>query len=311
MKNKIKISLKFVLIISIFISFLFRAQIFNGYADPIVIHAEYLEFGGLIPCNFSSYLSMSYASVFMDINAINYRNEFTLDFSANYTIYNSNETINVLIGAPFYNIYDSDFYYIQDTNTLLNSINETLKFIVNDIEVFFSLTHLTSENVDDWEEFLPEYFNPRLFVISNITLNGNSNNTLQYSWNAIIDKHPKSSSSNFYYDVGTSRGWEGKITEIVKIKVLGRQPDHYSDYVEGHFSKNCIISSFDGGKIYNWEWIDERITDYLVGVKFDGETIWQKYMVYFILIPLLFVPSIGYLIYLAAKRKKQLKKQTI
>jgi len=311
MKNKFKIFLKSVLIISLFISFLFRIQIFNGHADPIVVYKEYLEFGGLIPCNFSSYLLMSYASVFMDINAINHRNEFILDFSANYTIYNSDETINVLIGAPFYNFYDYYYYYIQDTDNLLNIINETLKFIVNDEEVFYSFTYLTHENAEDWEEFLPEYYNTRLFVISNITLNGYSNNSLQYSWNSIIKRHPRSLSTNFYYDVGTSRGWNGKITEFVKIKVLGKQPDHYSDYVEGHFSKKCIINSFEGGKIYNWEWIDERITDYLVGIAFDGETIWQKYMTFFILFPLLLSPIITYLIYHIVKRKKYFIKQKI
>jgi hypothetical protein len=309
MKNKSNIILKSVLVISLFISLIFRAHFFNGYANPITVYREYLEFGGLIPGNFSSYLSMSYASVFMDINAINHRNEFTLDFSANYTIYNSNETSNVLIGAPFYNFYDYYYYYIHDTDILLNSISETLKFIVNDVEVSSSLEHLTAENAEDWEEFLPKYYGSRLFVISNITLNGFSNNSLQYTWNSIIKKHPRSASTSFYYDVGTSRGWNGTITEFVKIKVLGRQPDYYSDYVEDHFSKNCIINSFEGGKIYNWEWIDERITDYFVGVTFDGDTYWQKNMIYFILFPLLLSPIIGYLIYLAVKRKKLFKKQ--
>jgi hypothetical protein len=57
-------------------------------------------FGGILPKENLS-LSLLYAEVKFEINALNFPKDLMWNFKSNYTIFNSDETINITIGMPF------------------------------------------------------------------------------------------------------------------------------------------------------------------------------------------------------------------
>ncbi|GAH57197.1 unnamed protein product, partial [marine sediment metagenome] len=61
----------------------------------------------------------------------------------------------------------------------------------------------------------------------------NNSITIEYSFIAYIDTTTSIDILNIYYDVGTSRAWNGTISERVEFKVYGKLPDSYSS------SRNC------------------------------------------------------------------------
>ena len=48
------------------------------------------------------------------------------------------------------------------------------------------------------------------------------------------------------YIVGTGEYWECTINETVEFRILGKQPDYYTE--------GCSIESFSEGKSYVWKW---------------------------------------------------------
>ena len=69
------------------------------------------------------------------------------------------------------------------------------------------------------------------------------------------------------------RGWSGNITEKVTFKIHGHQPDSYTDYHNGMLRKHCIITEFEKGKNYVWEWVNERLLDFYVGVVYSNNNL--------------------------------------
>ena len=63
---------------------------------------------------------------------------------------------------------------------------------------------------------------------------------------------------DIFYDVGTSRAWNGTITEVVEFRTYGKIPDSYTG-ARGWYEKNCTVSDIENGKSYIWAWENERI----------------------------------------------------
>ena len=233
----------------------------------------------------NSTLVMTDASVIFNVDAEGYQNRINIDFTGNYTIYNPSESMNITLVAPF----SPDFKNLE-SSCVIKIENTTVSYDF----IEFNFTD------SPWEEYLESryFMQNRKFLIINATFPENDSITIEYSFDAYIDITSSFDILNIYYDVGTSRAWNGTISERVDFKVYGKRPDSYSSYRKDHFEYNCTISDIEGGKSYAWEWEDEIINVNSVYISYSYYNPWGKIVFY------LFFPSLFALVIILLVSKK-------
>jgi hypothetical protein len=235
-------------------------------------------------------LIMTNASVVFNVDAEEYLSRINIDFTGNYTIFNPGESMNATLVAPF----SLDFENLE-SSCVIKIENTTVPY--DFLEYNFTES--------PWEEYLQsQYFmQNRKFLIINATFPENDSITIEYSFDANIGISSSVGILNIYYDVGTSRAWNGTITERVEFRVYGKPPDSYSSYRKDRFEYNCTISDITNGKSYAWEWENEIINVNSVYISYSYFNPWVK-LVPIILFPLLFG---GIIIFVASSstRKKR------
>lgn len=233
--------------------------------------------GNFLPVENCS-LIMTNASVIFNIEHV--ANRINVGFEGNYTIYNPDESINVTLVAPF----SIDFYNLESTCKVKIGGNVTT----------FSFIEVSLYETS-WEQYLSshEWSNRRKFVVINATVAENSSIELEYSFDAYTMDPNSVDVLTIYYDVGTSRAWNGSITERVEFKVHGKLPDFYSNCSEDVFEYNCAITDIEDGKSYAWEWLNKVITADDVYIKYRNP--W-RYSLGRILIFIIFPSAFGVLI---------------
>lgn len=222
-------------------------------------------FGGILPKENLS-LSLLYAEVNFEINALNFPKDLMWNFKSNYTIFNSDETINITIGMPF------------GWGTLIYNYSLTID---NNPALIYDTILLEYENPpisEVWNKYLENIDNVRKFYLFNITIPANNSVLISFSCKSIERSVRGLIKEDGYYeiiyDVGTARVWNGNITEIVEFKVHGYLPDY------SYHEEDCIISNFNNVKIpivskysskcYSWVWNNEIIEYNLVGIVYTS-----------------------------------------
>lgn len=230
-------------------------------------------------------LIMTNASVIFNVDAERHLSRINIDFTGNYTIYNPSESMNITLVAPF----SLDFRNLE-SSCVIKIENTTVSY--DFLEYNFTDS--------PWEEYLEsQYFmQNRKFLIINATFPENESITIEYSFDANIGISSSVGILNIYYDVGTSRAWNGTISERVEFKVYGKRPDSYSSYRKDHFEYNCTISDVEGGKSYAWEWENEIINVNSVYISYSYYNPWGKIVFY------LFYPSLFALVIILLVSKK-------
>jgi hypothetical protein len=236
-------------------------------------------------------LIMTNANVILIIGAKAYLERIYISFSGNYTIYNPTESMNSTLIAPF-----SSEFEILESSCEIKIENTTVPY------------EFLEYNYEDspWEEYFDwEYVRTwsRLFLIVNATFPENDSITIEYSFIAYIDIMDRSFDYlNIYYDVGTSRAWNGTISERVEFKVYGKTPDSYSS------SRNCTISDITNGKSYAWEWEDEIINSNIVYITYSYYNPYAK-LIFFILFPSFWAVIIISLALIARRYKRKTRRE--
>jgi len=259
----------------------FPIHIRDSKADIVTIHET--GTGTFLPEE-NCPLIMTNANVILIIGAKAYLERIYISFSGNYTIYNPTESMNSTLIAPF-----SSEFEILESSCAIKIENTTVPY------------EFLEYNYEDspWEEYFDwEYVRTwsRLFLIVNATFPENDSITIEYSFIAYIDIMDRSFDYlNIYYDVGTSRAWNGTISERVEFKVYGKTPDSYSS------SRNCTISDITNGKSYAWEWEDEIINSNIVYITYSYYNPWARF------VPIILFPSLfgGIIIFVALNSTKK------
>ncbi|MFX1326949.1 MAG: hypothetical protein ACFE91_02235 [Promethearchaeota archaeon] len=272
----------YVLAISFLLLLGNKIYINEGTANPLIPYGATV--GGFILVENSS-CSMPYANVLIEIDATNPNSHFDLDFMGNYPILNPNDSMNVTIIAPFsLQMFSSNYTAFLD---ICYEYNQT--YLISGMSGLFApitpemlglntfCTIKVNNTVIPYEAFgyCPDKphptiklyaISPMILIFCNITLPKNDTLVLEYSFNTCIatPSHPPHYEIRFIYYVGTSRTWNGNITETVEYRVKGEQPD-YIDSVE-----NCSISNTKDGNSYLWEWNNERIYEDYVALTYDN-----------------------------------------
>lgn len=284
-----KIHLKIVLCISVLVLSTLPRCISNSRAD--IVDAYISGTGSFLPTEDCA-LIMTNASVIFNIEHAT--NRVNVDFEGNYTIYNPDETINITLVAPF--------------STEINDLESTCIIKVGGNETSFNFLEVDL-NDPSWDQYLQSsHLGPyqRKFVFINITVAENSSIDLEYSFNAYTAHSDSVDALEIFYDVGTSRVWNGSITERVEFIVHGKLPVAYSDYREGFFEYNCTVTNIEDGKSYAWEWLDEIITANSVYIRYSNP--WRYTLgriLPFIIIPSVFGVIIVTVVIIRRRNKKR------
>ena len=216
------------------------------YSFADVAAVEYTGTGDLFPAEDCS-LIMTNASVTFEIYYQESQNQIDVSFMGNYTIYNPNSAQNITVAAPF----SSDFKNLQSTCIIE----------VDDVPQPF--TTYQYHWSDPWADYLDSknlgITNLRNFILTNVSFPENSSLTLEYRFDAYIIPDVNDDELNIFYDVGTSRAWNGSISERVEFKTYGKLPDSYSKHIPEIFNYTCTISNYSNGRSYMWEWVNETI----------------------------------------------------
>jgi hypothetical protein len=262
----------------------FPLQIKKSRADVITIIKNGV--GNFLPEENCS-LIMTNASVMFDVDAKYYHRKIYIDFKGNYTIYNPGESKNATLAAPF--------------SSLFENLEESCIIKINNTPISFEF--LEYNYSDPWDEYLYWYYmGQRRFITSNITFPASNSIKIQYLFNAYIEIHESVDALEIFYDVGTSRAWNGTISELVEFKVYGKRPDSYSE-------NNCTISDIEDGISYLWEWNNETINVDRVYIYFSYFNPWQRLWP-FIVFPSLIIGVVTLLL-LARRRDKRRERERI
>lgn len=162
-----------------------------------------------------------------------------------------------------------------------------------------------------WDESIFSYFDwfsgyRRKFVVFNISIAKNKSIEIEVNFEVTLSNRYSDSSNilRIFYDVGTSRAWNGTITERVEFNVHGKPPDSYSDYREGSFEYNCTISDIENGRSYAWEWENERIMTNSVFISYDNPwNLFRRFIPFIIIASFIAIPII--IIGMRRRRKKR------
>ena len=257
----------------------FPKKIKDSKADVVTIIKNGV--GNFLPEENCS-LIMTNASVLFDVDAKYYHRKIYIDFKGNYTIYNPGESKNATLAAPF--------------SSLFENLEESCVIKINNTPISFEF--LEYNYTDPWEEYLYWYYmGQRRFITSNITFPANNSIRIEYSFNAYIEIHESFGGVEIFYDVGTSRAWNGTISELVEFKVYGNRPYSYSE-------NNCTISDIEEGISYIWEWKNEIINVDRVYIYFSYFNPWQR------LWPFIVFPSliIGFILLVVLVRRRDNKR---
>lgn len=215
----------------------------NFKAD--IASVKYTGTGNLFPEENCS-LIMTNASVIFNIDYKEQYNRIDIGFKGNYTIYNPDATQNITLAAPF----SAEFKNLESTCVI--KIDNTI--------ISFELIQLHWS--DPWAEYLDSVglgmSNRRNFILINVTFPENTSIKIEYGFDAYIDQPNSDDRLHIYYDVGTSRAWNGTITERVEFKTYGKLPDSYSNNTD-IYNYSFTISNFSNGESYTWDWVDETI----------------------------------------------------
>ena len=194
----------------------------NSKADLISVYTTFA--GNFLPVENCS-LIMTNANVIFNIDYPVLHNTIDLNFNGNYTIYNPNESLNMTLVAPF----SPDFKNLE--STCLIKIGGT-------VAPFSFVEYNLYES--PWEQYLTHPYGMsgiRKFIVINATFPENDSIDIEFSFNAYIANPSSRDELIIFYDVGTSRAWNGTISEHVEFKVHGKLPDSYSTYRKDFFEQ--------------------------------------------------------------------------
>ena len=289
--RKLKILTVFLVIISI--TFLTPKYIHRATADPIPMDLYYA--GGLLPSENVS-LSLTHANVFIDVDTKNlvsfddFDDLYVISLIGNYTIFNVDNEINFTLGAPFCFSWPPFGY----------SINVTM----NNSSVPYILIDDYTTNSTIWNQYLNNSLinTHRYWVLCNISISEESSLKIQYKIKSYFSKYTIDKGElDIIYDVGTSRLWNGTITETVEVHIHGKLPNSVYN------KEICTITDISDGKSYKWEWSDEIINLNFVGVKYSFESSFNQPD--YTLVILLSLVALGPIIFIVIIQLKKIYKK--
>jgi len=205
-------------------------------------------------------LQLTHTNTIISFNATDFPNKIDINFDANYTIFNPENTTSIPIILPF---------------SLAKNVNDFMFEVhVNNTQILFDLLSISpwNENITEIDVHLAWFVEryPIILIRNNVTLLKNSTSVIRYHFSGSMS-NPLDSSNLFYivHHLGTSQEWIGNSTGRVALRVYGKQP------IYGRMGVNwapCQLVDIIGGKSYMCEWNNTKSPWMDIGVKFYRDT---------------------------------------
>ena len=239
-------------------------------------------------------LQLTQTNTIISFNATDFPNKIGINFDANYTIYNSENTTTISVILPF---------------SLAIDINDFM------FDIYANNTQITYDifNVSPWNENITEIdinfyiieAYPITLIKSYITLLKNSNSVIRYRFNGSMN-NPLDSRDLLYiiYTLGTSQEWIGNTTGRIELRTYGKQPI----LSMRNFAFQYDYVDISGGKSFSCEWDNIKIPFMDVGVKYYRETSpFEEFMKIWGFNLLIYIGIALIIIVVVIKRKKRKK----
>ncbi|TKJ26761.1 MAG: hypothetical protein CEE42_04070 [Promethearchaeota archaeon Loki_b31] len=198
------------------------------------------------------------------IDATDFSNKIGINFDGNYTLFNPENTTNLILILPF--------------SLCIDVQNSTFEASVNDTQIPFEVLSNTEENLTstginlDCLKFFVVHC-PITLITSNLTLLENKTYVINYQFSGSIPK-PLGFRNLFYmaYYLETARVWKGNLTQRVEFKLFGKLPIYCTVARYGEYDGDWQISDIQGGQSVILEWNKGKVDMVYVGISYYGST---------------------------------------
>lgn len=217
----------------------------------------------LIPYPGQGGLSLLDSSIIMSAE-LEDMNDFNMPivFNCSYIIYNPTTTINASFLLPI--TYDfHDYHYMDDERSTFTAwVNET------EVELFYVLDYEFEEELEEELGYSPFYISRSL-------------NASEFQSNSVIHieilgkvtfRTSLGRSANILsilYDLRTLHHWGSYFKQKVEFRVDGLQPSSYSDYSDTTPERKCLVTHYEAGSSYFWNWENEQIVENKTQVQWE------------------------------------------
>ncbi len=196
-------------------------------------------------------LQLTHTNTIINFDATEFSKKLSIDFDANYTIYNPENTTTIPLMIPFsLGIDSTKFTYevFANNSPILYDLFSTTKWNEN-------MTAVDIYWLPSWIDITEYYNNPITFIRTNITLLKNSTSVIRYRFNGSMNVVYNPVYNVFYiaYYIGTSKAWKGDTSGSVNLTVYGTQPVFASGVVNVSGTSSSI-TDVDGGSSLLYKW---------------------------------------------------------
>ncbi|MHA2397391.1 MAG: hypothetical protein ACXADU_00700 [Promethearchaeota archaeon] len=267
----------------------------ESFANPLPIPMEY--YMGSIFTNASLPFNLINADVVFTIDSTDFKNNIGISFEGNYTIFNPNNTTEIMIVAPF------------SVNRAVVSSNCIVE--INDSQILFDVGDPYDLGIEEWVMDYSSYFPSWTYIVCNITIPENNSQTIKYKFNGLMPNplNPLSRNNEFsiLYDLVTSKAWSGTISERVEFRVYGKLPD---SIIESPMDEDrLVIINIDEGKSYTWEWTNEQINTERIGIMYETELLKLQLIIIGVSIGIAVTITVATIIFVVRTKKRSKLKE--
>ncbi len=208
-------------------------------------------------------LQLSNTNTIINFNATDFPKSIDINFNANYTIFNPENTTMIPIILPFSletNITDFNF-----------------EAYTNDTQIPYEIFSVSpwNENIIAFNISLAWFIelHPIRLIICNVTLPKNSTTVIMYHISGSIT-NPLGSREVFYlaYHLRTSQEWIGNTTGKIEFRAYGKEPI-FNTKNRNPSDSFPTYADIDGGKSFAYDWYNVQLNRMQIGVRYHRETV--------------------------------------
>lgn len=241
----------FILCFSLYSCTQFRMSV-SSYAPNI----QYFELTDFLLLDEPFFIRIENIEVTHQIEVRNITDYFDVSVSGEYLIYNygEEETLQLLLV--------SSTWFDNQTNPFTLRVNDSpfyheIRNLINPEHYFPSIADLISEYSESVYSF----------ASFNITFPHDSLTNITYALAGKYLINNETDEIRFLYNLASTDMWTGEIFERIEYRIVGIQPDYYSN-TSYTFHKECRINYIPDGNSYSYKWLSDPILDDVIKITY-------------------------------------------
>ncbi|MHA2255574.1 MAG: hypothetical protein ACXAAM_05860 [Candidatus Heimdallarchaeaceae archaeon] len=240
-----------------------KNQLFFQSRSQFEYFPEGLGIASLIPYPGHDGLSLLESSIIMSAE-LEDMNDFNMPivFNCSYMIYNPTTTINASFLLPItYDFYN--YNNMEEEGSIFTVwVNETR------VELFYVLDNEFEEEIEEELGYSPHY--------RSRSLNASEFQSDSVIHIEILGEILFSTSLgrianvlSILYDLRTLHHWGSYFKQKVEFRIDGLQPSSFSNYSDTTPERKCLVTHYETGSSYFWNWENEQIVENKTQVQWE------------------------------------------